>query len=94
MSQLDSELNALRIRLAILEEQKRIESESASEKKAFPLKTLEEQIEIHKSVSHGNSNKFQNERYRKSRDKLSFLQPILDALKNINERLDALEQKE
>lgn len=41
MSQLDSELNILRIRLATLEEQKRIESETASQKKAFPLKTLE-----------------------------------------------------
>ena len=40
MSQLDSELSALRIRLATLEEQKRIESE----KKAFPLNTLEDII--------------------------------------------------
>lgn len=94
MSQLDSEINALRIRLATLEEQKRIDSETASEKKEFPLKTLEEQIEIHKCVPHGNSNKFQNERYRNSREKLSFLQPILDVLKNIHERLDALEKKE
>jgi hypothetical protein len=93
MSQLDSELNILRIRLATLEEQKRIETEIASEKKAFPLKTLEEQIQIHKNVPHGNSNKFQNERYWKSREKLSFLEPILDALKNINERLETLEKK-
>ena len=35
MSQLDSELNMLLIRLATLEEQKRIESETASEKGIF-----------------------------------------------------------
>jgi hypothetical protein len=94
MSQLDSELNMLRFRIAALEEQKRIETEIATEKKAFPMKALEELIDKHKSVHHGNSDKFQNERYRNSREKLSFLQPILDALKNINERLDALEKKE
>jgi len=94
MSHLDSEIIALRIRIASLEEQKRIDSESASEKKAFPLKTFEEQIEIHKNVRRGNSNKFQNERYINSREKLSFLEPILDVLKNINERLEILEKKE
>ena len=41
MSQLDSELNMMRLRLAALEEQKRIETEIESDKKAFPLKTLE-----------------------------------------------------
>ena len=44
MSQLDFELNMLRSRIATLEEKKRIESETASEKKAFPLKTLEDII--------------------------------------------------
>ena len=42
MSQLDSELNALRIRLATLEEQKRIESEIVSAAKEFRMKVLEE----------------------------------------------------
>lgn len=93
MSHLDSEINTLRIRIAALEEQKRIETEIASEKKAFPLKILEEQIQIHKNVPHGNSNKFQNERYWKSREKLSFLEPILDVLKNINERLELIEKR-
>ena len=40
MSHLDSELKALRIRLATLEKQKRIESEITSEKKAFSLKDI------------------------------------------------------
>ena len=74
MSQLDSELNALRIRLATLEEQKRIESEIVSAAKEFRMKVLEELIDIHKSVIPANSNKFQNERYRNSREKLSFRQ--------------------
>jgi hypothetical protein len=94
MSQLDSELNALRIRLATLEEKKRIDSEIASEKKAFPLKTLECIIDEKRKQIERNS-------YSKSiplarfydQEKVAFLQPILDALKNINERLDALEKK-
>jgi hypothetical protein len=93
MSKLDSELNTLRIRLATLEEQKRIESETASAAKEFPMKALEGVIEMYRSVREGHSNKFQNERYRYSREKLSFLQPILDVLKNINERLEVLEKK-
>jgi len=93
MSLLDSELNTLRIRLATLEEQKRIESEIALKSKEFPMKELEEIIEQHMSVPHGDYNKFQNERYRNSREKLSFLQPILNVLKNINERLEVLEKR-
>ena len=93
MSQFDSELNALRIRIATLEEQKRIESETASEKKAFPLKTLEVIIDSHKGVRVGGSNKFQNERWRNSQDKLAFLEPILNALKDIEGRLEILEKR-
>ena len=95
MSQLDSELNALRIRLATLEEQKRIESEIASEKKAFPLKTLEDIIDKKRKVIERNS-------YCKSmplarfydKEKVEFLEPIFNMLKNIQERLDALEKKD
>jgi len=92
MSQLDSELNLLRARLASLEEHKRIQSETVAEKKAFPLKTLEGIVDIHRNVRQGGSNKFQNERYIHSREKLSFLEPILDVLKNIQERLEVLEK--
>lgn len=95
MSHLDSELNALRIRLANLEEQKRIESETASEKKAFPLKTLEGIIDAKRKQIDRNS-------YSKSlplarvydQEKLAFLEPIFNMLKNVHERLDALEKKE
>jgi|LauGreSBDMM110SN_4_FD.fasta_scaffold369998_1 hypothetical protein len=95
MSQLDSELNTLRIRLATLEEQKRIESETASEKKAFPLKTLEGIIDEKRKQIERNS-------YSKSlplarfydQEKVSFLEPIFNMLKNIQERLESLEKRE
>ena len=94
MSQLDSELNALRIRLATLEEQQRIQTEIASEKKAFPLKTLEVIIDEKRKQIERNS-------YSKSvplarfydQEKLAFLEPIFNMLKSIQERLDALEKK-
>jgi hypothetical protein len=94
MSQFDSEINALRSRLAALEEQKRIESEIASEKKAFPLKTLEGIIDEKRKQIERNS-------YSKSiplarfydQEKLAFLEPIFNMLKNIQERLDALETR-
>ena len=94
MSQLDSELNALRIRLAALEEQKRIETETAAAKKEFPIKTLEGIIYEKKMQIERNS-------YSKSlplarfydQEKVAFLEPIFHMLKNINERLDALEKK-
>jgi len=90
MSQLDSELNSLRLRLAALEEQKRIEAE----KKAFPMKTLEGIIDEKRRQIERNS-------YSKSiplarfydQEKLAFLEPILNALKDIQERLDLLEDK-
>jgi len=95
MSQLDSELNALRIRLASLEEQKRIESEIASEKKTFPLKTLEGIIDEKKKQIERNSysKRFPLERFY-DKEKIAFLEPIINMLKNIQERLDALEGKD
>ena len=97
MSQLDSELNMLRIRLAALEEQKRIELETASEKKEFPLKTLEEiinakKIQIEDDTKHPRKRVPLAKYYEK--EHVAFLEPILDALKNIQERLDALEKRE
>lgn len=94
MSNLDSELNTLRVRLAALEEQKRIESETASEKKAFPLKALESILDEKRKQIERNS-------YSKSiplarfydQEKVAFLEPIFNMLKNIQERLDALEKK-
>ena len=94
MSSLDSELTSLRLRLATLEEQKRIETECALEKEAFPLKTLEDIINKKKQQIKSN-------RYSKSvplaqfydMEKVAYLEPILNILKNIQERLEILEKK-
>jgi hypothetical protein len=95
MSQLDSELNSLRMKLAALEEQKRIENEKELEKKIFSLKTLEDVINKKRQQIDRNS-------YSKSiplarfydQEKLTYLEPIFNMLKNINERLEILEKKE
>ena len=92
MSHLDSELIMLRRRLVALEEQKRIEEETATEKKKFPLKTLEGIIDNYECLVPG-KDPHQAEKWRKSREKLRFLKPILDALKDIQERLEILEKK-
>lgn len=94
MSHLDSELDQLRTRLAALEEQKRIEAEKIAEKKAFPLKTLKEIID-EKRV------RLERNCYGKSgqvvkwndHEKVAFLEPIYNMLKDIQERLDLLEKR-
>lgn len=88
MSDIDSQIDKLRERLAYLEEQKAKEEE----KKAAPLKLLEGIIDHKKK-------QIENNRYTKSlplarfydQEKVGYLEPILNALKNIEERLDILE---
>jgi hypothetical protein len=75
--------------------QKRTETEIASETKAFPLQTLEGIIQEKRKQIERNS-------YDKSlplasfydQEKVAFLEPIFNMLKNIQERLDALERKD
>jgi hypothetical protein len=94
MSQLDSELDRLRVRIATLEEQKQKDMEIASDKKSYPLKTLE-------CIINEKRGQIERNRYSKSlplarfydQEKVGYLEPILDALKNINDRLDVLEKK-
>lgn len=94
MSAIDSELESLRLRLASLEEQKRIEAETAAEKKAFPLKTLE-------GILDEKRKQIERNRYSKSiplarfydLEKVAYLEPIFNMLKNIQERLEVLEKK-
>lgn len=96
MSQLDSELNMLRIRLSALEEQKRIEAETVAEKNAFPLKTLEDTIDTFRQSANRGCGKIgssQRESYLNSRRELSFLEPILIALRDIQGRLEILEKR-
>jgi hypothetical protein len=92
MSQLDSEIIVLRRRLAALEEQKQIEVKKTSEKKELPLKTFEVLVDYHGSLVPG-KDQYQTEKWRKSQEKLKFLKPILDVLKDIQERLEILEKK-
>ena len=96
MSQLDSELNTLRIKLAVLEEQKRIQAETESEKKAFPLKTIEDIIDNNRqSVNRGcgKIGSCQRENYYNSGRQLAFLEPIFNAFRDIQGRLEILEKK-
>ena len=94
MSTIDSELESLRLRLAALEEQKRIEVETAAEKKAFPLKTLEGIIdEKRKQIERNRNIKGTYQAILIDQDKVAYLEPIFNILKNIQERLEVLEKK-
>ena len=94
MSQLDSEITMIRARLSALEEQKRINAEIALQKKNFPLKTLENiVIEKRKQIENNSYSKSLPLARFYDQEKVGYLEPILDALKNIQERLDALEKK-
>lgn len=94
MSNIDSELNLLKQRMAALEEQKRTEAEKEAEKEANPMKVLGDFIGEKKK-------QIENNRYSKSlplarfydQEKVSYLEPIFNMLKSINERLEALEKK-
>jgi hypothetical protein len=94
MSNIDTELSLLKQRLAALEEQKRIEAEKEAEKKANPMKVLVDIIDEKKK-------KIENNRYSKSlplaqyydQEKVAMLEPILNALQDIQKRLTALETK-
>ena len=94
MSQLDSDLNLLRLRLAALEEQKRIETANVSEKKAFPLKTLEKILdEKRKQIEHNSYSKSLRLVRIYDQEKVAFLEPIINMLQNIQDRLEVLEKK-
>jgi len=93
MSDLDLKLTALRQRLADLEEQKRLETEKEQEKTAFPLRTLETIIDDKKKQIERNCyskgaplSKFYDQ------EKLTFLEPIVNMLKSLQERIEALEK--
>ena len=91
MSAIESELNLLKQRMAALEEQKRIEAE----KKANPIKVLESFVDSTKK-------KVENNNYAQGAqlaayydaEKITYLEPILNALLDIQKRLGVLEQKD
>jgi hypothetical protein len=93
-TEMESELNLLKQRIAFLEEQKRNQIEKEAEKKANPMKVLELIIDEKKK-------KIANDRYSKSiplarfydEEKVSMLEPIFNMLLDIQKRLDVLENK-
>ena len=82
MSEIDNQIDKLRERLAYLEEQKAKEEE----KKAAPLKLLE-------SIIDGKKDCIKRDplgiHYHQA--SVTYLEPILNVLKNIEERLEVLE---
>jgi hypothetical protein len=92
MSQIDSELRLLRQRLAHLEEQQIAEIKKELQKKAHALQFLENFIEEKKD-------RIRQNRYSRSvplaayydGEKIAFLEPILNILKDFQTRLEALE---
>jgi len=93
MSRLDEELRILRANLAVLEGKKRIELELAAAKKANPMKRLETIITTTRQNGEHYYEKRRWPEYHAATNTVSFLEPIVDMLKNIQERLDVLEQK-
>jgi hypothetical protein len=92
MSQVDAELRLLRQRLAHLEEQQIAEIKKELQKKAHALQFLENFIEEKKD-------RIRQNRYSRSvplaayydGEKIAFLEPILNVLKDFQTRLEALE---
>lgn len=93
MSNIDSELTLLRQKIEMLEKQKRAEEELKAMKEANPLATLGQIIEEKKQKISRNS-------YSRSiplarfydEEKVVMLEPIFNMLKNIQQRLEVLEQ--
>jgi len=92
MNQVDSELRLLRQRMLYLEQQKIAELERELQKKAHALQILENFIEEKKD-------RIRQNRYSRSvpiaayydGEKIAFLEPILNVLKDFQTRLEALE---
>ena len=93
MSTLDTELSLLKHKLALLEEQKKIQTEKDIYEVLNPMNVLEDIIKKKAEQISRNS-------YSKSiplarfydEEKLAMLKPIFNALKNIDTRLTALEK--
>ena len=94
MSQLEAELRLLRQRMTYLEAQKIAELEKELQKKAHALQILENFISEKKQ-------RIQENRYSRSvplaayydGEKVAFLEPILNVLKDFQKRLEALEKR-
>ena len=94
MNQVDAELRLLRQRMAYLEQQKIAKLENEIQKKAHALQILENFISEKKQ-------RIQENHYSRSvplaayydGEKIAFLEPILNVLKDFQKRLEALEKR-
>jgi hypothetical protein len=92
MSHLDEDIAAMRLKLAALEEQKRLEAKLAAEKKPNPLKRLETIVnQTKKSIETFEHRKQWHERVHACQ-RVADLEPILEMLTQIQTRLDVLER--
>ena len=94
MSNIDSELTLLRQTIEMLEKQKKAEDEIKAAKEANPLATLGQIIETKKEQISRNRRKdrFDHMIYYSDNEKVAMLEPIINMLKDIQQRLTVLEQ--
>ena len=92
INQIDNELNVLRNKLASLEEQKKIEEQKEFDLLNNPLKALETIIKDKRKKIETHYNKDFRKKVSEQ-EKVATLEPIFNMLKNIQERLEILENK-
>jgi hypothetical protein len=93
MSDLDEVITSLRLKLAAAEEQKRRAAEVEAETKSDSVKRLETIVnQTKQSIEYHYRKKQWSEQHQASRA-VAYLEPILDMLKRIEERLNVLEAK-
>lgn len=92
MSLLDEDITTMRLKLAALEERKRVETEAETAKKANPLKTLETNLtQTRQSIEyHSRHKRWTEANY--ARQRVADLESILEMLTQIQTRLDVLER--
>jgi uncharacterized protein YdaU (DUF1376 family) len=92
MSRLDEDLASLRLKLAALEEQKRVETEAEAEKRANPMKRLETNLtQTRQSIEYHSRHKRWTEAMH-ARGRVADLESILEMLTQIQTRVDVLER--
>ena len=95
MSQLDSEINLLKQQINKLEEQKKIKEETELKKRENPLNTLKDIIDEKRKYVETINYSFKGAHASVSMmtDKIGYLEPIFNMLKDIKERVENLEKK-
>jgi hypothetical protein len=94
LDDLDTVIASLRLKLAAAEEQKRREAEFNAQKTATPMKTLETNLnQSRQSIEyHSKHKRWAEASY--ARQRVVDFEPILEMLKQIQTRLDVLEERE